>query len=185
MCWCVLAVCSYSVAIGEEKSRFAAILILLVSLLRSFYWLSIDSLGRGKRDDAPWSPPWYHSVSKALTYYTICPKLVSYKDNLRLGPAWSYLSSWKLLSGRNLDQMFFYASRIRFFSFVPLTIIASSRVRGGLVEKSWFFQMAPIPLPSVSICSTRYQYDALKVLSKKLTRTYLLGASNIEIFCAN
>ncbi len=108
MCQCVLAVCSYSVALGEEKSWFAAIIILLASLLRSFYWLIIDSSGHEQRGDAPWPPSWWHSVLIALIPDTICPKLVSYEVNLSLGLAWSYLLSWKLLSGWNLDQNVLY-----------------------------------------------------------------------------
>jgi hypothetical protein len=56
---------------------------------------------------------------------------------------------------------------------------------GGPVEKTWFFQMAPIPCLSVQSCSIRCQYDILKVLLKKMTRTYPLGAPNIEIFRTN
>ncbi len=56
---------------------------------------------------------------------------------------------------------------------------------GGPVEKMWFFQMAQIPLLSVLICPTRCQYDILKVSLKKMTSTYPLGASNIEIFCTD
>ncbi len=102
--WYVLAVSNYSVALGEERSQFAAILILLVSLLRSFYWLIVDSSGHRKRGDAPWSLSWWHSVLIALIPNIICSKLVSYKENLRLGLAQSYQSSCKLLSGWNLDQ---------------------------------------------------------------------------------
>jgi hypothetical protein len=53
------------------------------------------------------------------------------------------------------------------------------------VEKMCFFQMAPIPLLSILIWSTRCQYDVPKVLLKKMARTYPLGAANIEIFRAN
>jgi hypothetical protein len=59
---------------------------------------------------------------------------------------------------------------------------SSSRGSGG---KNVIFQIAPIPLLSVLICSTRCQYGILKVSLKKMTRTNKLGASNIEIFCTN
>jgi hypothetical protein len=61
-------------------------------------------------------------------------------------------------------------------------ILRRSRGSGG---KNVFFQMARIPLLSVLICSTKCQYDVLKVSLKKMTRTYPLGVSNIEIFRAN
>ena len=58
-------------------------------------------------------------------------------------------------------------------------------VIGGPVAKVPFFQMVQISLLSVLIYSTRCEYDILKVLSKKLTVTFLLGVSNIEPFRAN
>ncbi len=60
--------------------------------------------------------------------------------------------------------------------------VASIRASGG---KNVIFQMAPNPFLSILICSTRYQCDILKVFWKKLTRTYPLGASDIEIFHSN
>ena len=59
---------------------------------------------------------------------------------------------------------------------------SSSRGSGG---KNVIFQIAPIPLLSVLICSTRCQYYILKVSLKKMTITYPLGASNIVFFRAN
>ncbi len=56
---------------------------------------------------------------------------------------------------------------------------------GGLVEKMWFFQIAPTPYLSILICSNMYQYDFLKVLLKKIPITYPLGTSNIELFLTN
>jgi hypothetical protein len=58
----------------------------------------------------------------------------------------------------------------------------NGRGSGG---KSVIFQMAPIPLLGVLIYSNRSQYVILKVSLKNLSRTYLLGASNIEMFRAN
>ncbi len=46
----------------------------------------------------------------------------------------------------------------------------------------WFFQMAPIPLLSVSICSTRCQYDVLKVSSKKIEWKVSIGGVKVDIF---
>jgi hypothetical protein len=45
--------------------------------------------------------------------------------------------------------------------------------------------MVSKPFLSVLIYSTRCEYDILKVLSKKIDRTFLLGVSNIELFRAN
>jgi hypothetical protein len=60
--------------------------------------------------------------------------------------------------------------------------VITARGSGG---KNVIFQMAPIPLQSVLICCTRCQYDILKVSLKKMTRTYPLCVSNIEIFRPN
>ncbi len=47
------------------------------------------------------------------------------------------------------------------------TAAATTVTIGGPVEKMCFFQMAPTPPLSVLICSTRYQYDILKVWLRK------------------
>ncbi len=52
---------------------------------------------------------------------------------------------------------------------------------GGPAPKMPFFQMVPKPFLSVLIYSTRCEYDILKVLLKKKSRTYLLGGSNMTI----
>ena len=54
---------------------------------------------------------------------------------------------------------------------------------GGPVEKMCFFQMAPTPPLSVSICSTRCQYDILKVWLKKNDHFLTCGAAKVHIFC--
>ena len=57
---------------------------------------------------------------------------------------------------------------------------------GGPVEKNMIiFQMTTIPRLSVQSCSIRCQYDILKALLKKMTRTYPFGAPNIETFRTN
>ncbi len=79
--------CNYCIY-GKEFEWFALLemsciicpskiaLILLASLLRSFYWLIIDSSSCRKRGDDPWPPMWWHSVSIALMLDTIYPRLV-------------------------------------------------------------------------------------------------------------
>ncbi len=52
--------------------------------------------------------------------------------------------------------------------------------RGSGSEKFIFFQMPPKSFLSVRIYPIRCEYDILKVLLKKLTRTYLLGVSNMQ-----
>jgi hypothetical protein len=53
---------------------------------------------------------------------------------------------------------------------------------GGPVEKMCFFQMAPTPPLSVSICSTRCQYDILKVWLKKNDHFLTCGAAKVHVF---
>ncbi len=53
---------------------------------------------------------------------------------------------------------------------------------GGPVEKMWFFQMAPIPLLSVLIWSTRCQYYILKVSLKKIDQNLPIGCVKHWIF---
>ncbi len=55
------------------------------------------------------------------------------------------------------------------------SIILSVCFVGGPQGKMWFFQMASIPFLSVSICSTRCQYDVLKVLLKKKDQNLPIG----------
>jgi hypothetical protein len=52
---------------------------------------------------------------------------------------------------------------------------------GGPAKRMPFFQIVPKPFWSVLIYSTRCEYDILKVLLKKMTRTYPLGGSNMAI----
>ncbi len=56
---------------------------------------------------------------------------------------------------------------------------------GGPVAKVSFFQMVQISLLSVLMYSTRCEYDILKVLFLKMTGTFPLSVSNIEMFHAN
>ena len=53
---------------------------------------------------------------------------------------------------------------------------------GGPVEKMCFFQMAPTPPLSISICSTRCQYNILKVWLKKNDHILICGAAKVHIF---
>jgi hypothetical protein len=76
------------------------------------------------------------------------------------------------------------------FPFVEATASMSQLLKhtdvtplGGPVEKMCFFQMAPVPPPSVSICSTRCQYDILKVWLKKNDHSLTCGAAKVHIFC--
>ena len=86
-------------------------------------------------------------------------------------PHWSYdLLSGEFTCTQNLLEAVMAAHRLGI---------------GGPVVKMCFFQMPPIPLLSVLIHSNRSQYVILKVSLKKLSRTYPLGASNIEMFRAN
>ncbi len=55
-----------------------------------------------------------------------------------------------------------------------------ARGSGG---KNVFFQMAPTPPLSVSICSTRCQYDTLKIWLKKNDHFLTCGAAKVHIFC--
>ncbi len=48
---------------------------------------------------------------------------------------------------------------------------------GGPVGKMWFFQMAPITLLSVQSCSTRCQYNILKVSFKKIEQNLPVGCT--------
>jgi hypothetical protein len=62
-------------------------------------------------------------------------------------------------------------------------MVVSPAMLGGPVEKMCFFQMAPTPPLSVSICSTRCQYDILKVWLKKNDHFLTCGAAKVHIFC--
>ncbi len=69
------------------------------------------------------------------------------------------------------------------YAVLPQPLRLWSTNLGGAVEKMCFFQMAPIPPLSVSICSTRCQYDILKVWLKKNNHFLTCGAAKVHIFC--
>jgi hypothetical protein len=68
---------------------------------------------------------------------------------------------------------------LEYKKYSPITML----LLGGPVEKMCFFQMAPIPPLSVSICSTMCQYDILKVWLKKNDHFLTCGAAKVHIFC--
>jgi hypothetical protein len=69
----------------------------------------------------------------------------------------------------DLDHLYFARGAGPAAHFWLITVYNCSVMVGGPVEKMWFFQMALTPPLSVSTCSTRCQYDILKVWLKKMT----------------
>ncbi len=70
---------------------------------------------------------------------------------------------------RRITQYSHHGHQIR--SIRPVTLV------GGPVEKTWFFQMAPIPRLSIQSCSIRCQYDILKVSLKKKDQNLPVGCT--------
>ena len=61
----------------------------------------------------------------------------------------------------------------------PLVILVG--ILGGLAQKMWFFQMALISFLSVLTCSSRCQYDILKVWLKKIDQNPPVGYVKVAV----